>query len=151
MVHLSEYVALGLDNVRKSSDHARRSKACGRRYLRWHQKTACPALAMNTKARCAARFHSRDMGVKNFFSHTGPNGQNFSQRMDNAGYSPSSRAENIATGQTTPAGVVASWISSTGHCNNIMNGTYKNLGVGYYPSPNATDKHQWTQKFGNGF
>ncbi len=112
-------------------------------------KPAVPALTLNTKARCSARFHSRDMGAKNFFSHTGSNGQNFSQRMDNAGYSPSSRGENIAAGQTTPAGAMTSWMNSSGHCNGIMNGTYKNMGVGYYPVTTSY-KHYWTQNFGNG-
>ncbi|MCY1014033.1 CAP domain-containing protein [Nannocystis pusilla] len=40
--------------------------------------------------------------------------------------------ENIAAGYSTAAQVVNGWMTSTGHCNNIMNGNYKHLGVGYY-------------------
>ncbi len=111
-------------------------------------KPAVPALTLDTKLRCAARFHSKDMASKNFFSHTGSNGSTFSARIDNAGYLWSSAGENIAAGQTTPANVVAGWMTSTGHCNNIMNGNFKHLGVGYAYSSTATYKHYWTQDFG---
>ena len=57
-------------------------------------------------------------------------------------------AENIAAGYSTAAQVVAGWMTSTGHCNNIMNGNYKHLGVGYYYAAGATYKHYWTQDFG---
>lgn len=110
-------------------------------------KAKVAALTLDTKLRCAARKHSKDMGVKNFFSHTGSNGSAFSQRITSASYVWTGAGENIAAGQTTPTAVVDSWMKSTGHCNNIMNGTFKHLGVGYYYSSTATYKHYWTQDF----
>ncbi len=111
-------------------------------------KPPVAALTLDTKLRCSARTHSKDMGTVNFFSHTGSNGSTFSQRITSAGYVWTAAAENIAAGQTTPAAVVASWMASTGHCNNIMNGTYKHLGVGYFYASGAAYKHYWTQNFG---
>ena len=111
-------------------------------------KPKVAALTSNAALRCAARFHSKDMGTKNFFSHTGSNGSNFVTRIGNAGYTWTSAGENIAAGQTTPTAVVNGWMASTGHCNNIMNGNYKHLGVGYYYAGTATYKHYWTQDFG---
>jgi uncharacterized protein YkwD len=112
-------------------------------------KPPVPALTLNTKLRCAARKHSKDMGTKNFFSHTGSNGSNFAQRIVSAGYTPwLALAENIAAGHSTAAAVVNGWMASTGHCNNIMNGNYKHLGVGYFYGATATYKHYWTQDFG---
>jgi uncharacterized protein YkwD len=111
-------------------------------------KPPVPALTSNSLLRCAARFHSKDMGDKNFFSHTGSNGSTFTTRINNAGYTWTAAGENIAAGQTTPANVVTGWMASTGHCNNIMNGNFKNLGVGYYYKSTATYKHYWTQDFG---
>jgi uncharacterized protein YkwD len=110
-------------------------------------KPKVAALTLDTKLRCAARKHSKDMGTKNFFSHTGSNGSSFSQRITSAGYTWTGAGENIAAGQTTPAAVMNSWMTSTGHCNNIMNGTFKHLGVGYYYSSTSTYKHYWTQDF----
>ena len=111
-------------------------------------KPKVAAVTLDTKLRCAARKHSKDMGTKNFFSHTGSNGSSFSQRITSAGYTWTAAAENIAAGQMTPAAVMSSWMASTGHCNNLMNGTYKHLGVGYYYAPTSTYKHYWTQDFG---
>ncbi len=111
-------------------------------------KPPVAALTLDTKLRCAARFHSNDMATKNFFSHTGSNGSTFTTRINNAGYTWTSAGENIAAGQTTASAVVTSWMNSTGHCNNIMNGAFKHLGVGYAYSAGATYKHYWTQDFG---
>ena len=111
-------------------------------------KPAVPALSLDTRLRCAARKHSKDMGSKNFFSHTGSNGSTFSQRITKSGYTWTAAAENIAAGQSTAAAVVDGWMKSTGHCNNIMSGTYKHIGVAYYYNVNATYDHYWTQDFG---
>ena len=111
-------------------------------------KPPVAALTSNSKLRCAARFHSKDMATKNFFSHTGSNGSTFVDRINNAGYTWTAAGENIAAGQTTASAVVTGWMSSTGHCNNIMSANYKNIGVGYSYSSTATYKHYWTQDFG---
>jgi uncharacterized protein YkwD len=111
-------------------------------------KPPVPALTLDTKLRCAARKHSKDMGTNNFFSHTGSNGSTFSQRITSAGYAWVAAGENIAAGYPSAAAVVNGWMASTGHCNNIMNGNYKHLGVGYFYSSPATYDHYWTQEFG---
>ncbi|WNG57221.1 CAP domain-containing protein [Archangium gephyra] len=112
-------------------------------------KPAVPALTLDTRLRCAARKHSKDMATNNFFSHTGSNGSTPTQRMTSAGYTWRAAAENIAAGQNTPSTVVDSWMKSTGHCNNIMGASYKHLGVGYYHrSSGSTYASYWTQNFG---
>ena len=111
-------------------------------------KPPVPALTAQAQLRCAARNHSKDMGVNNFFSHTGSNGSAFSARITAAGYVWKAAGENIAAGYATAAAVVNGWMTSTGHCNNIMNGNYKHLGIGYYNAPSSTYKHYWTQDFG---
>ncbi len=111
-------------------------------------KPAVPALTLDTRLRCAARVQSRDMGTNNFMSHTGSNGSTPWQRINNAGYTYTNAAENVAAGYATPAAVVNGWMGSTGHCNNIMNAALVHLGVGYFYAPNSTYKHYWTQDFG---
>jgi uncharacterized protein YkwD len=111
-------------------------------------KPPAPALTLDTRLRCAARKHSMDMGMKNFFSHTGSNGSTFTQRISNAGYVYTTAGENISAGYATPSAAVDGWMASTGHCNNIMNPNFKHLGVGYYYASSSTYGHYWTQDFG---
>lgn len=89
-----------------------------------------------------ARYKSQDMKDNNYFSHTSPiYGSPFTM-MKNFGISYRSAAENIAKGQKTPQAVVNGWMNSSGHRANILNATYKKIGVGYVPSGNY-----WTQMF----
>jgi len=114
---------------------------CGTTY-----KAPAPALTFDERLRCAARKHSKDMVVNNFFSHTGSNGSTPWQRINSAGYVYTAAAENIAGGQATPAAVVDGWMKSSGHCANIMNPNLKHLGTGYYAG--GAYGHYWTQDFG---
>ena len=80
------------------------------------------------------------------FSH----GTNFSARITAAGYVWRSAGENIATGFQTPRSVVNAWMASTGHCQNILNPTYGNVGTGVSRAPVrgwASGSGTWTQDF----
>jgi len=93
--------------------------------------------------RCAARLHSQDMHDNDFFEHVHPvTGQTPFDRIEEAGYTGSyPQGENIAYGQRSPEEVMAGWMDSDGHCSNIMNPDFTELGVGMYD-------FYWTQKFG---
>ena len=58
--------------------------------------------------------------------------------------------ENIAVGFQTPASVVRGWMGSTGHCQNILNPDYADVGTGVSNSaiPGAGGRGTWTQDFG---
>jgi uncharacterized protein YkwD len=80
------------------------------------------------------------------FSH----GADFAARISATGFRWSRAGENIATGYRTPAAVVRGWMASTGHCQNILNPTYRDVGIGVsrraiagYSSRGGT----WTQDF----
>lgn len=102
--------------------------------------TMAPAL------RCAARVHSKDMADRNFFDHTNPSGESPFDRMGMAGYNFSTAGENIAAGNPTAAATMDQWMNSDGHCGNIMNPDFTEIGVGYYPG--GQYGHLWTQVFG---
>jgi len=106
------------------------------------------ALTMNPQLRAAARGHSHDMAVQGYFSHTSLDGRTFSQRIRDAGYMASPIAENIAAGYATPQSVMAGWMASSGHCSNIMSGSYKSIGIGYAYVATSPYGHYWTQDFG---
>ena len=103
------------------------------------------SLAMEPRLRCAARVHSKDMVDRNFFDHTNPDGEDPFDRMARAGYSFSTAGENIASGSQSAQDTMTLWMGSAGHCANIMNPNFTEIGVGYYRSGN---QHLWTQKFG---
>jgi uncharacterized protein YkwD len=108
-----------------------------------------PSLAMEPHLRCAARLHSLDMHTRNFFDHVNPDGRTPSERVTQAGYSWSTTGENIAGGQSSPQVVMDGWTSSDGHCSNMMNASFEDIGIGYYPGgPYGTS---WTQNFGATF
>jgi uncharacterized protein YkwD len=108
-----------------------------------------PALVMNAALRAAARSHSEDMARQNYFSHTSLDGRTFSQRITHAGYAGASPwGENIAGGQSSSAAVVSAWMNSAGHCANMMNPSYRAIGVGYAYRAGSTYGHYWTQDFG---
>jgi uncharacterized protein YkwD len=109
---------------------------------------AVGAVAMNAQLRQAARCHSVDMGTNNFFSHTGSDGSDPGARITRAGYAWRTYGENIAAGYDTVARVVQGWMDSPGHCRNIMNGSFRETGVGYGMFTGAEYSTYWTQTFG---
>ncbi|WP_299744225.1 cell wall-binding repeat-containing protein [uncultured Rossellomorea sp.] len=89
-------------------------------------------LQADAKAQEAARAHSKDMAIRNFFSHDNPDGLSSFQRMDQAGISYSSAGENIAGGQFNAIAVHDAWVNSSGHRKNILSPLFKKLGTGVY-------------------
>ena len=105
------------------------------------------ALKANGALTSAARAHSKDMAVNNYFSH----GSDFAGRLSSAGYSFSAAAENIYAGQgkyDTPYSAVSSWMGSSGHRTNMLNSTYTEIGVGYWCNTNSSYEGYFTADFG---
>jgi uncharacterized protein YkwD len=108
-------------------------------------KAGCGALTTDSRLATAAQAHSADMAANNYFSHTGRNGSDVSDRVEAAGYRWSAVGENIAKGQPTPAAVMQAWMNSSGHRANILNCRFRNIGIGL---ANAGRSPVWTQDFG---
>jgi len=111
-------------------------------------------LRLNAELNAAALAHSKDMALKDYFSHTGKNGSSPGDRLKAVGYESQAWGENIAAGYSTPEQVVQGWINSPGHRANLLNRSYTELGVGYYNLANDTGSvnynNYWTQDFGSG-
>lgn len=104
-------------------------------------------LTVNASLHCAARVHSKDMADRNFFSHTNPDGEDPFDRMAEAGYgSYAQQGENIAAGTMTAKDTVDGWLASDGHCANMLDPTYREIGVGAYEGPGEY-VYYWTQNF----
>jgi uncharacterized protein YkwD len=109
---------------------------------------AAPALTWNDALADAALAHSRAMAKDRFFSHKGRDGSQASDRALRAGYTWRRVGENIATGQGSPEEVVAGWLSSPGHCANIMHRDFREMGAAYAMNAQSDTKIYWTQVFG---
>ena len=108
-------------------------------------KAGCAAVTTDDKLTTAARGHSADMAARGYFSHTTPEGVDFSTRITSAGYRWSNAGENIAKGQRTAAEVMTGWMNSAGHKANILNCKFKNIGVGV--AADTRGSLVWTQDF----
>jgi uncharacterized protein YkwD len=104
-----------------------------------------PALAWDSQLTQAADAHSRDMVANNFFSHTGSGGSTLSSRVNAAGYLWRSLGENIAAGQTSINQVVDGWIASEGHCANLLNPSFTEVGLACVSgTASTTYRTYWT-------
>ncbi|MFD4243966.1 CAP domain-containing protein [Streptomyces sp. NPDC058525] len=106
-------------------------------------KAGCSALTVNAKLTTAALNHSKDMAAHSNMSHTGSDGSDPGQRITRAGYAWMTYGENVAYGYSTPEQVMTGWMNSPGHRENILNCSFKEIGVGL-AQPNS----YWTQSFG---
>jgi len=104
-----------------------------------HRKTGCKCgednfapttpVKWNTALERAARAHSEDMFTNNFFSHTGSDGSSVGARLERHNYKWKNYGENIARGAHTEKSVIDAWIKSAGHCRNIMNRNFTDVGA----------------------
>lgn len=80
--------------------------------------------------------------------HTRPDGRICWTAYQECGVLYHYSAENIASGQTTAASVMDSWLHSPGHRRNIESPRSVHIGVGhYYGTRPSAGKHNWTQDF----
>lgn len=80
--------------------------------------------------------------------HTRPDGRICWTAYQECGVVYHYSAENIASGQPTPAIVMDSWLHSPGHHRNIVSPRAVHIGVGhYYGAQPSAGAHNWTQDF----
>ncbi|MCW3073857.1 MAG: hypothetical protein JWP69_926 [Flaviaesturariibacter sp.] len=106
----------------------------------WYPPVA--PLSWNIQLEAAATLHSADMFRKKYFSHIEDDGSTANTRIEKAGYIWMTYGENIAFGYATEKDVVDGWLKSPGHCKNIMNKAFKEVGIGRVGD-------YWTQDFGS--
>lgn len=108
---------------------------------------AAAPLAWNCTLATAAEQHSADMANNNFFSHTGSDGSSVGTRLTDAGYGWRTAGENIAAGQSSVTEVMNAWLGSSGHCANIMNSNFLEVGAALVENAQADYRRYWTQNF----
>ena len=92
-------------------------------------------LCINPVLTRAARSHSREMVEKDFFSHYSYDGEDVGARLRSFGYDWSICGENIAGGYGDPGepnSIFELWLNSTHHRTTILDGRFRQVGVGTY-------------------
>ncbi|MDX5347828.1 MAG: CAP domain-containing protein [Hymenobacteraceae bacterium] len=133
---LDHAVSIEKDKLLKLINIARTSGCnCGTKFfppvksVRWNETLELTALA-----------HSIDMKQQSYFSHKSLTGTEPWDRIEMFGNRYKACGENIAKGQETEEEVVESWLKSPGHCQNIMNPVFQEMGL-------ARSGVYWTQLF----
>ena len=101
------------------------------------KKRGLPALAMDKDLLKAAMQRASETSI--VFSHVRPNATmcfTASSKMS---------GENIAIGQRSAAAAMKSWMNSPGHKANILNKSFKSIGIGCFK---INGRYCWTQAFG---
>ena len=89
------------------------------------------ALRLDRRLNVAAQSHADDMARRDYFAHVSPEGGTAGDRARRAGYRWRRMLENLAAGQGSPREAVAGWIDSDGHRRAMLDGSVRDLGVGY--------------------
>lgn len=96
---------------------------------------APPLLSLVPALRCAARLHSEDMVVRDFFNHVNADGVNYPERIERAGHHATVYGESIAQNDQDFGGQVP-WGLFPGlgdaECENLVDPRFDSVGIGYY-------------------
>lgn len=120
-----------------------RPRLCGRQRF-----AATRPLTWNAALGAAAQGHSKAMAYGNYFAHRDPDGDMPLDRAKAAGYRGRQIGENIAAGQSSPNKAMASWLASPGHCANLMNPMFTQVGAAYAADSRSDEGVYWTMLFG---
>ncbi len=115
------------------------------------REAGLPPLKLNETLQAVALAHAQDMAAHDFVGHVGSDGSTLAQRLRNAGFTGWLMAsENVAAGFSTPEGVVAAWLASPGHRENLLHPSLREIGVAYVYDAGDTYGpfyHYWVQVF----
>ncbi len=122
----------------------RSSRNCGYKIF-----TPADQVTWNPTLARAALNHCVDMATKDFVTHKGSDGEEVSYRADEVGYSWITVGENISAGRENSEEVVAAWLLSPHHCENIMRQNFTEIGAACFHNKDTKYKTYWTVVFGS--
>lgn len=141
---LGDWQAEGQKLLEQINTARAQSRQCGTQFF-----AAAAPLSWNASLATAAEGHSRAMANNNFFDHKDRDGRTPGDRAELSGYIGRQIGENIAAGQDTSRKVLDGWLASPGHCANLMNPQFRDLGAAYSVDPKSDAGIYWTALFGS--
>ncbi len=100
---------------------------------------AAAPVVWDTRLEEAARGHSAYQSQVAQLTHNGANGSNAGQRLTAAGFAWNYWGENVGWNYPSPTAMLAGWLTSPGHCLQIMDSRFTHVGwarVGAYETMN---------------
>ena len=89
--------------------------------------------------------HANDMARHNYFEHEDLAGHSPADRVRAVGYREKLVGENIAYGPKSADEVVQGWLDSPGHCENIMDPRFAEMGIAFAAGQSARRGLFWVQ------
>ena len=107
-------------------------------------------VALSRDLSMAADHHSAYMAKTDDVDHSLEGGLSWSQNILNYGYpSGYGMGENVLAGRSSPGGALNLWISSAPHRANMLNKTWKAIGIGREVNTAGKYDYYWTTTFGS--
>ncbi|MBC7461711.1 MAG: CAP domain-containing protein [Thermoleophilia bacterium] len=111
-----------------------------------------PRLRLDAHLSKTAAWHARDMGVRNYFSHTDSVRRDPFQRMLAFGYPlVRARGENLAAGNASVPATFRQWLNSPPHRAVLMTPYYHAIGIARVYVPGSTYGWYWVTDFGSSY
>ncbi|WP_234312967.1 CAP domain-containing protein, partial [Streptomyces griseus] len=108
-------------------------------------RAGCGPLRVEARLSRAAQGHADDMAARDYYAHDNPEGRDGGDRITAAGYRWSAWGENIHKGPKTPERAMEDWMDSPAHRANVLNCSFRDIGVGVALT---ADGPWWVQDFG---
>jgi uncharacterized protein YkwD len=89
--------------------------------------------------------HANDMARHNYFEHEDLAGHSPADRVRAVGYQEKLVGENIAYGPKSADEVVQGWLDSPGHCENIMDPRFAEMGIAFAAGQSSRRGLFWVQ------
>jgi uncharacterized protein YkwD len=117
-----------------------RGSRCGERSF-----APAPPVKLSGTLAGVALGHAADMAQHNYFEHQDLAGHSPADRVRAVGYPEKLVGENIAYGPKTAEEVVQGWLHSPGHCENIMDPRFAEMGIAYAAGRASKRGLYWVQ------
>jgi len=124
------------------NDVRARGTRCGQ-----HVFAPAPPLTLSGALGGVALGHADDMAEHDYFEHQDLTGHSPADRVRAVGYREKRVGENIAYGPKSVEEVVQGWLDSPGHCENIMDPRFAEMGIGYAAGRSGRHGVYWVQVF----
>jgi uncharacterized protein YkwD len=117
-----------------------RGARCGERSF-----APAPPVKLSGTLGTVAFGHAADMAQHNYFEHEDLSGRSPAERVRAAGYAERLVGENIAYGPKSAEEVVQGWLDSPGHCENIMDPRFAEMGIAFAAGHSSKRGLYWVQ------
>ncbi len=117
-----------------------RGARCGERAF-----APAPPVKLSGTLAGVAMGHAADMAEHDYFEHEDLTGHSPADRVRAVGYQEKLVGENIAYGPKSADEVVQGWLDSPGHCENIMDPRFAEMGIAYAPGHASKHGLYWVQ------